>query len=100
MGFVHMIPYSKLFHLVGGPAALYLHRAPEKSDQADPENPETQGTFSLAEVVFYDACMRCGRCVQACPSNKKNAPLAPRDFVQITRGGLWQDTLHRAISGF
>jgi len=91
LGFIALIPYSKLFHLVGGPAALYLHRAPEKREQADPENPETEETFSLAEVVFYDACMRCGRCVQACPSNGAGEPLAPRDFVQITRGDLWQE---------
>jgi len=91
LGFIALIPFSKLFHLVGGPAALYLHRAPEKREQADPENPETEETFSLAEVVFYDACMRCGRCVQTCPSNGAGEPLAPRDFVQITRRELWQE---------
>ena len=90
LGFIALLPFSKLFHLVGGPAALYLHRAPEKRRQTDPEDTEMAASLSLAEAVFYDACMRCGRCVQSCPSNGAGEPLAPRDFVQAARRDLWR----------
>ncbi len=89
LGFIALIPYTKLFHVVGGPAALYLQRAPEIKEQAGSEDTDLEETLSLAEAVFYDACMRCGRCVQACPSNGAGEPLAPRDFVQTIRRELW-----------
>jgi Fe-S oxidoreductase/nitrate reductase gamma subunit len=89
LGFIALIPFSKLFHVVGGPAALYLHRAPEISKRTDSDDTMMVESPSLAEVVFYDACMRCGRCVQSCPSNGAGEPLAPRDFVQAARRELW-----------
>jgi Fe-S oxidoreductase/nitrate reductase gamma subunit len=91
LAFIALIPYGKLFHMVGGPAALYLHRAPEIRKPAESEDSEMEEGPSLAEVVFYDACMRCGRCVQSCPSSGAGEPLAPRDFVQATRRGLWRE---------
>ena len=44
----------------------------------------------MGEVVFYDACMRCGRCTQVCPSTGAGEPFAPRDFVQGARHALWR----------
>jgi Fe-S oxidoreductase len=46
--------------------------------------------LKLADVAFYDACMRCGRCVQACPSAGAGETFAPRDFVQAAVHALWQ----------
>jgi len=46
--------------------------------------------LTLADVAFYDACMRCGRCVQACPSAGAGEVFAPRDFIQATVHALWQ----------
>ncbi|MBI5583457.1 MAG: respiratory nitrate reductase subunit gamma [Deltaproteobacteria bacterium] len=91
LGFIALIPFSKLFHLVGGPAVLYLHRAPEIRKPAETEEAEMEESPSLAEAVFYDACMRCGRCIQSCPSHGAGEPLAPRDFVQAARHEQWQE---------
>ena len=91
LGFIALIPFTKLFHLVGGPAAFYLHRTAQDMGTTASASPEEEGALTLEEVVFYDACMRCGRCVQACPSNGAGEPLAPRDFVQAQRLGLWQE---------
>jgi Fe-S oxidoreductase/nitrate reductase gamma subunit len=90
LGFIALIPYSKLFHLIGGPATFYLHRVAQEAEEAESSEPEEGEALTLEEAVFYDACMRCGRCVQACPSNGAGEPLAPRDFVQAQRLGLWQ----------
>ncbi|MBW1672290.1 MAG: (Fe-S)-binding protein [Deltaproteobacteria bacterium] len=46
--------------------------------------------LSLADVVFYDSCMRCGRCVQECPSANARESFSPRDFVQAAGHRLWQ----------
>jgi len=90
LGFIALIPFTKLFHMMGGPAAFYLHRT-ANGEGVKASAPEEGEALSLEEVVFYDACMRCGRCVQACPSNGAGEPLAPRDFVQARRLGLWQE---------
>ena len=90
LGFIALIPFTKLFHLIGGPAAFYLHRAANHPERAGSSGPEEVDAVTLEEAVFYDACMRCGRCVQACPSNGAGEPLAPRDFVQARRLSLWQ----------
>ena len=91
LGFIALIPFTKLFHLVGGPAAFYLHRTTQDKGAAASAAPDGAEALTLEEVVFYDACMRCGRCVKACPSNGAGEPLAPRDFVQAARLGLWQE---------
>jgi Fe-S oxidoreductase/nitrate reductase gamma subunit len=120
LGFVAVIPFTKLFHILGAPITYYLHHASEgslgtpRSAQDLGETPlnadgtpvNADGTplnadeasldfldmpLKLEDVVFYDACMRCGRCVQACPSAGAGEAFAPRDFIQAAIRGLWQD---------
>jgi len=113
LGFIAVIPYTKLFHVLGAPAAYYLHHAPDAPPAPSPSAPELAETppetddaaqsaddgsldfldmpLKMRDVVFYDACMRCGRCVQACPSAGAGETFAPRDFIQATIRGLWQE---------
>jgi Fe-S oxidoreductase/nitrate reductase gamma subunit len=112
LGFIAVIPYTKLFHVLAAPATYYLHHAsdapppPSLSAQEPGEAPpETEDTapsaeesldfldmpLKLGDVVFYDSCMRCGRCVQACPSAGAGEVFAPRDFIQAAIRGLWQE---------
>jgi len=120
LGFIAIIPYTKLFHVLGAPAAYYLHHssegsleqstssqelgeAPPNADEAQLNSDEAplnadEGSLDfldmplkLGDVVFYDSCMRCGRCVQACPSAGAGEAFAPRDFIQATIRGLWQE---------
>ena len=108
LGFIAVIPFTKLFHLVGAPAAYYLHHSTEGSRVPSPSEPveapldETavpaeeealgfgETPLTLSEMAFYDACMRCGRCVKACPSAGAGEAFAPRDFIQATLHALWQ----------
>ena len=87
LGFIASIPFTKLFHILGAPAAIYLQGTgkPLILDLA-----EEAAEFDLGDSVFFDACMRCGRCVTACPSEGAGEPFAPRDFVQAMRRALWQ----------
>jgi Fe-S oxidoreductase/nitrate reductase gamma subunit len=86
LGFIAVIPFTKLFHIVGAPASIYFQAFP-KPATLDIE--EGAGGFDLSNSVFFDACMRCGRCVTVCPSAGAGEPFAPRDFVQAMRQALW-----------
>ena len=88
LGFIAVIPYTKLFHIFGAPAGIYLQGASKPTVLGIEEG---AGEFGLGDAIFFDGCMRCGRCVEACPSVGAGEPFAPRDFVQATRQALWQE---------
>lgn len=87
LGFIAMIPYTKLFHVLGAPAGIYFQDASKPTVLGVEEG---AGEFDLGDAIFFDGCMRCGRCVAACPSTGAGEPFAPRDFVQTMRHTLWQ----------
>jgi Fe-S oxidoreductase/nitrate reductase gamma subunit len=112
LGFIAVIPFTKLFHVLGAPAVYYLHHSAEGSNVPSPSFQEPveaplnldeavaaaddgalgfgETPLTLGDVAFYDACMRCGRCVKACPSAGAGETFAPRDFIQATLHALWQ----------
>jgi len=109
LGFIAVIPFTKLFHVLGAPAAYYFHHSAESSPAPSLQEPAEatvnandvpldeeaalgfgEKPLTLTDVTFYDACMRCGRCVQACPATGAGEPFAPRDFIQATLHALWQ----------
>ncbi len=87
LGFIAVIPYTKLFHVLGAPASIYFQDASETKVLGMEDG---AGEFDLGDAIFFDGCMRCGRCVAACPSAGAGEPFAPRDFVQAMRHALWQ----------
>lgn len=88
LGLIAVIPYSKLFHILGAPAGIYFQSA---APPAVLDTEEGAAQFDLGDAIFFDGCMRCGRCVAACPSAGAGEPFAPRDFVQAMRHFLWQE---------
>jgi Fe-S oxidoreductase/nitrate reductase gamma subunit len=88
LSFIAVIPFTKLFHILAAPAGIYSQGV-GKPAILDVEG--GAGEFDLGDSIFFDTCMRCGRCVAACPSAGAGEPFAPRDFVQAMRRGLWQD---------
>ncbi len=106
LGFIAIIPFTKLFHMLGAPAAYYFHHCPEASGKTSPSFQELgeappnsdeaalnfdEAPLSIGDVAFFDGCMRCGRCVEACPSTGAGEPFTPRDFIQATLHALWQE---------
>ncbi len=88
LSFIAVIPYTKLFHILGAPAGIYFQGATEPVNLTMEEG---AADFTLGDAIFFDGCMRCGRCVASCPSAGAGEPFAPRDFVQAMRRSLWRE---------
>ncbi|MCD4720546.1 MAG: respiratory nitrate reductase subunit gamma [Desulfobacula sp.] len=91
LSFIAVIPFTKLFHIIGAPVSIYIQESvspviPDIEDEIGEFNTE----FNIGDSIFFDACMRCGRCVASCPSAGAGEPFSPRDFVQAMHRGLWQ----------
>ncbi|MBV9545937.1 MAG: 4Fe-4S dicluster domain-containing protein [Chloroflexi bacterium] len=83
------IPVSKLTHIFTGPANVFM-RAGEPRQAlpliANIEEQEHFGAaklsdFSWKQLLNFDACMRCGRCLDFCPTFNTGKPLKPRQLV-------------------
>lgn len=91
LGFLAVIPFTKLFHILGAPVTYYLHHLAEGPREVPLAYEGVAEGMNLADAVFFDACMRCGRCVEKCPSAGAGEPFAPRDFVQSSRRAMWKE---------
>jgi Fe-S oxidoreductase/nitrate reductase gamma subunit len=86
LGFIAFIPYSRLLHIVTGPANVYMRSLSPKGELPpirDFESAETFGASKLEELTRkqlfdLDACTRCGRCLDHCPGSVSGKPLAPK----------------------
>ncbi len=87
LGFIASIPFCKLFHVLAAPAGIYLEPQPVQAIPAETRGQDEE-VFSFRDMVFLDACTRCGRCVEVCPSTGAGEPFAPRDFIIWSRNNL------------
>jgi len=86
LGLLLFIPLSKFFHIIGAPISIYLQRLPRETHT------------EIQDLVFMDACMRCGRCVDICPCTNAGEPYSPRDFVQALMRSQWEESWpHRTL---
>ncbi len=94
LGLVAYLPYSKLFHLLLAPANQFMRPrgpigVPDLIDFED-ESVESYGISALSELprktLFdTDACLRCGRCQDACPATASGKHLNPKAAIQDLR---------------
>ncbi len=87
LGFIAYIPYCKLFHMLAAPTSIYLENQPLQAVPVETRSPGDE-VFSYRDMIFFDACTRCGRCVEICPSTGAGEPFAPRDFIVWARQNL------------
>jgi len=86
LGFIASIPYSRMLHIVTGPANVYFRSLVPKGELPlirDFETAETFGASKLEDLTWkqlfdMDACTRCGRCLDHCPGSVTGKPLAPK----------------------
>jgi Fe-S oxidoreductase/nitrate reductase gamma subunit len=89
LGFIALIPYTRLFHLVTNPLNAFFY--PLTTMAALPaiegiEECEILGSAQLSHLpqkrlLDYDSCTRCGRCQDVCPAFLAGQPLSPRQVV-------------------
>jgi Fe-S oxidoreductase/nitrate reductase gamma subunit len=107
--FVATIPWSKFWHMVPGFANVVLRNEGSRADlptlnmeDLEDETRETFGVHRVDEFTWKDlldteACMRCGRCTDACPAFHTDKPLDPRKIIQDLKANaddklaLWFD---------
>jgi len=81
------IPFLKIFHMIAAPIYFYFKDQPVevvKTENRDLDNE----LFSFQEILSFDACTRCGRCVEVCPSAGAGELFSPRDVIGHIRSGL------------
>ena len=93
LGFLVVLPSTKLRHMVTSPANMYLspRERPagamrEMPNLMEAEDIETVGASVIAEFTWKqlldtDACTVCGRCTSVCPASTTGKPLDPREIV-------------------
>jgi Fe-S oxidoreductase/nitrate reductase gamma subunit len=88
--FIAYIGYSKLIHILVTPASI-VFRDKRSYGVLDPiPNMEEAESFGLTKVeelswkqlMDLDACMRCGRCQDACPTYNTEKNLSPKNLIQ------------------
>jgi Fe-S oxidoreductase len=97
---VGLIPFTKMRHLVNTPLNILVRPSRKVGELAKIEAIETTEILGVGKVteftpqqlLSFDACLRCGRCEEACPANFSGMPYSPKELVQMLRktmiGGL------------
>ncbi len=100
--FVASIPFTKLRHLVMTPLNVIFQPrrklgALEKIE--DIEETEILGVGKISEftpqqLLSFDACVRCGRCEEACPAAICGMPYTPKSLIQTLRGTMVSELVY------
>jgi Fe-S oxidoreductase/nitrate reductase gamma subunit len=87
---VASIPFTKMRHLVYAPLhVIFRPLRPtgalekiENIDQAEVLGVGKVSEFTSQQLLSFDACVNCGRCEEACPSNISGMDYSPRTLIQ------------------
>jgi Fe-S oxidoreductase/nitrate reductase gamma subunit len=90
---VASIPFTKMRHLVYTPLNIIFHprrKTGELDKIEDIDQAEVLGVgkiteFTSSQLLSFDACLNCGRCEEACPSNISGMDYSPRTLIQTLR---------------
>ncbi|HET9203983.1 MAG TPA: heterodisulfide reductase-related iron-sulfur binding cluster [Acidimicrobiia bacterium] len=93
VGFLVVVPVTKLRHMFTSPANMFLSPRSrpkgamrEMPNLLEAEDVETIGASVVTDLTWKqifdtDACTICGRCTSVCPANITGKPLDPREMV-------------------
>ncbi len=90
---VASIPFTKMRHLVNIPLHVIFRplrktgalEKIENIDQAEILGVGKVSEFTSEQLLSFDACVNCGRCEEACPSNISGMEYSPRTLIQTLR---------------
>jgi Fe-S oxidoreductase/nitrate reductase gamma subunit len=98
MGFIAIIPYTKLFHLISMPVNAFfqdlsgttalvrkdldaLMSAPTFDEASFTLGIGAMNDFTWKQRFDHDACIGCGRCQDVCPASRSGDQFGPKDFI-------------------
>ncbi len=89
--FIALIPYTKLAHIIASP--LNILTRSERISARIIDDEEYMGAIEPRDLQWRDmlsslACMRCGRCQDACPATSSGTTLSPMFLMQNLRKNL------------
>ena len=96
--FIAYIPYSKLFHMLGGPLNQFFRKLEPQGNIApidfEDESLESYGIdkvqdFTWKQLMDADVCLSCGRCQDNCPAHLTQKPLSPNKLGQDIKEQLY-----------
>ena len=95
-GWLGLVVFTKLDHIIFAPVNAYLLRRDAPGRLATIENIEEREVFGVGQIQDFtwkqlfelDACVRCGRCTSVCPANLAGQPLSPMHLIQDLKGHL------------
>ena len=95
-GWLGLVVFTKLDHIIFAPVNAYLLRRDAPGRLATIENIEEREVFGVGQIQDFtwkqlfelDACVRCGRCTAVCPANLAGQPLSPMHLIQDLKGHL------------
>lgn len=87
LALVAWLPFSKLVHAFAAAGNVALEGVGSSSFLALEEREAAAGRFSFRHLLMVDACTRCDRCTDVCPSAVAREPLSPRRVVDEV--GRW-----------
>ena len=99
---VGLIPFTKMRHLVNTPLNILFRTRLEVGELEKIEDIETTELlgvgkitdFTPQQLLSFDACLRCGRCEEACPANASGMPYSPRTLIQDLRKSMLAGLVH------
>ena len=99
---VGLIPFTKMRHLVNTPLNILLRTRRSMGEIEKIEDIETTeqlgvgkiAEFTSLQLLSFDACLRCGRCEDACPANGSGMSYSPKDLIQNLRKFMSTSLVH------
>ncbi len=93
---VGALPFTKMRHLVNAPWNILLRPNRKTGELAKIENIDTAeilgvgkaAEFTSQQLLSFDACLRCGRCEDACPATLSGMKYSPKEVVQLMRKAM------------
>jgi Fe-S oxidoreductase/nitrate reductase gamma subunit len=90
------VSFSRLAHIFASPLNMFLKSLDGKGVLKPIEISETSETFGASRIqdltwkdlLDLDACTRCGRCQEVCPSYLTGKPLSPKKLLQQLKAHL------------
>ncbi len=95
---ISYIPYSSFSHIIFAPLNHFVYEEKNYIEKIDFEKEEFFGVnklndFKKKEILSIDACVKCGRCEEACPASISGTELSPKKIILKLKDLYFKDEI-------